>query len=57
LKWVYGSIYDSIDKFASSFGYDNAGIALTMAMVPWDTPEDRDAFIESVTGRAPLGGD
>ena len=56
MKWVYGSIYDSIDKFASSFGYDNAGIALTMAMVPWDTPEDRDAFIMEITQDDVKGG-
>ncbi len=56
MKWVYGSLYDSIDKFATSLGYENAGIALTLAMVPWNSPEDRDAFIESITGRTPSGG-
>lgn len=56
MKWVYGSLYDSIDKFASSLGFENAAVALTLAMVPWDNPEDRDSFIEAITGRAPLGG-
>lgn len=56
-KWLYGSLYDSIDKFANSLGYENAAIALQLALVPWDSPEDRDAFISSITGEAPKGGE
>ncbi len=56
MKWLYGSLYDNIDKFANSLGYENAGIAITLAMVPWNSPEDRDIFIEALTGRTPLGG-
>jgi hypothetical protein len=56
-KWLYGSLYDSIDKFANSLGYENAAVALQLALVPWDSPEDRDAFISSITGEAPKGGE
>jgi hypothetical protein len=56
-KWLYGSLYDSIDKFANSLGYENAAIALQLALVPWDSPEDRDTFISSITGEAPRGGE
>jgi hypothetical protein len=50
VNWIYGSLYDSVDKFATAFGFDNAAVAITLAMVPWDSPEDRDAFIEGVSG-------
>jgi hypothetical protein len=56
-KWLYGSLYDSVDKFANSLGYENAAIALQLALVPWDSPEERDAFIFSITGEAPKGGE
>lgn len=56
-KWLYGSLYDSVDKFANSLGYENAAIALQLALVPWDSPEERDAFISSITGEAPKGGE
>lgn len=52
-----GSLFDNIDKFASSLGFENASIAIPLAMIPWDTPEDRDAFIHSVTGDMPHGGE
>lgn len=50
MNWTYGSLYDSVDKFATAFGFDNAAVAITLAMVPWDSPEDRDAFIQGVSG-------
>jgi hypothetical protein len=49
VNWTKGSLYDSVDKFATAFGFDNAAVAITLAMVPWDGPEDRDAFIQGVT--------
>jgi len=52
-----GSFYDSIDKFANSLGYENAGIVLKLAMVPWDSPAERDAFIKALTGDNPKGGE
>lgn len=51
-----GSLFDNIDKFANSLGYENAAIAIQLAMVPWDSPEERDIFIASITERSPQGG-
>lgn len=56
VTFLPGSLYDNINKFANSFGYDNAGIALTLAQIPWKSVEDRNTFIESITGR-PVQGD
>jgi hypothetical protein len=55
MEWSPGSLYDNVDKFANSLGYENASIALTLAMVPWDTVDDRDAFIEVLTSEMPMG--
>ena len=55
MEWSPGSLYDNVDKFANSLGYENAGIALTLAMVPWDSVDDRDAFIEVLTSEMPMG--
>jgi len=54
--WLPGSLFDNVNKFANSFGYENAAIALQLAMVPWESPEERDLFIQSVTGK-PVQGD
>lgn len=51
-----GTLFDNIDKFANTLGYENAAIALTLSMVPWESVEDRDAFIEAITRQAPQGG-
>lgn len=51
-----GSLFDNIDKFANSLGYQNAAIALELAMVPWKSPEERDAFIVGLTGEDVKGG-
>ena len=51
-----GTLFDNIDKFANTLGYENAAIALTLSMVPWDSVEDRDAFIEAITEQEPQGG-
>lgn len=56
LGWQKGTIFDNIDVFANSLGYDNAGIVMTLATIPWDSPEDRDEFIAAITGNAPKGG-
>jgi hypothetical protein len=55
MEWSPGSLYDNVDKFANSLGYENASIALTLAMVPWDSVNDRDAFIEVLTSEMPMG--
>jgi hypothetical protein len=56
VHWMPGSIFDNIDKFANSLGYQNAGIAIELAMMPWKSPEERDAFIVGITGADVQGG-
>lgn len=56
VTWMPGSLFDNIDKFANSLGYQNAGIAIELAMMSWKSPEDRDAFITSITGADAQGG-
>ena len=51
-----GSFFDNVDKFANSLGYQNAGIALELAMISWQSPEERDAFITGITGEEVKGG-
>jgi hypothetical protein len=55
--WMPGGIFDNIDKFANSLGYQNAAIALELAMVPWKSPEERDAFIVGLTGEDVKGSE
>lgn len=55
-SWQRGTFFDNIDTFANSLGYENAGIVMSLSMIPWDTPEDRDEFIFYLTGNAPKGG-
>lgn len=54
--WMPGSLFDNIDKFANSLGYQNAAIALELAMMPWKSPDERDAFIVGITGEDVKGG-
>lgn len=54
--WLPGSLFDNIDKFANSLGYQNAAIALELSMVPWKSPEERDSFITAITGADVKGG-
>jgi len=56
ITWMPGSLFDNINKFANSLGYQNAGIAIELAMMSWKSPEERDAFITSITGEDPKGG-
>jgi hypothetical protein len=56
VEWMPGSIFDNIDKFANSLGYQNAGIVMQLSMIPWASPEERDDFITSITGQDPQGG-
>ena len=50
-----GSIFDNLDKFANSLGYQNLGIIVKLSLIPWDSPDDRDAFIETITQEQPQG--
>jgi len=54
--WMPGSLFDNIDKFANSLGYENAAVAIEFAMMPWKSPEERDTFITGITGQDPQGG-
>lgn len=54
--WLPGSIFDNIDKFSNSLGYQNAAIAMELSMVSWKSPEERDAFIMAITGEDVKGG-
>lgn len=55
--WLPGSLFDNIDKFANSLGYQNAAIAIELAMVSWKSPEERDNFIMAITNEDVKGGD
>jgi hypothetical protein len=50
-----GSIFDNIDKFTNSLGYQNLGIIIKLSTIPWDSVDDRDAFIEAITQEQPQG--
>ena len=56
-KWREGTLYDHIDQFANSLGYENAAIAISLAMVPWESVQDRNSFIYAITGESPKGND
>jgi len=53
-QWVAGTLFDNIDKFATALGYDNAGVILPLSTIPWQSPTDRDAFINMLTGQPPV---
>lgn len=54
--FIPGSFFDNVDKFSNSFGYQNAGIAIELAMISWKSVQDRDAFIIGITGQDVQGG-
>jgi|TARA_R110000822_G_scaffold55447_6_gene140968 hypothetical protein len=56
VTFIPGSFFDNVDKFANSLGYQNAGIAIELAMISWQSPEERDAFIAGITGEGAKGG-
>lgn len=56
VTWLPGSVIDNLDKFSNSLGYQNASIALQLSLIPWDSVEDRDAFIEHITDEDVQGG-
>jgi hypothetical protein len=56
VTWLPGSVFDNVDKFVNSLGYQNAGIAIHLAIQPWESPSDRDAFIRALTGEDVQGG-
>jgi hypothetical protein len=56
LAFMPGTFFDNVDKFASSLGYQNAGIVFELAMIPWKSVEDRDSFIMGITQDDVKGG-
>lgn len=56
VTWLPGSLFDNVDKFANSLGYQNAAIAIELAMQSWESPEERNAFIYAITGNDIQGG-
>ena len=56
LAFMPGTFFDNVDKFASSLGYQNAGVVFELAMIPWKSVEDRDAFIMGITQDDVKGG-
>lgn len=57
MQWVENGFFDHLDKFANSLGYENFPIALQLSMIPWQSPQDRDMFILTITGNEVQGGD
>ena len=55
MAWMENSFFDHLDKFANSLGFENYEIAIPLAMIPWRNPNDRDAFIMSITGEEVKG--
>ena len=55
-QWVEGTLFDNIDKFASALGFESAGIILPLATIPWDSVQDRDAFIQMLTDKPATQG-
>lgn len=56
MRWIENSFYDNLDKFANSLGYENFHIAIPMAMIPWESTQERDVFIMTITGADVKGG-
>ena len=56
-SWAKGGVFDNINTFANSLGYENANIAIPLGMIPWKSVEDRDAFVRALTGADPVGSD
>lgn len=57
MAFAPGSFFDNVDKFANSLGYQNAAIALELALIPWKSTDERDRFIVGITGEDVKGGD
>jgi hypothetical protein len=42
---------DNAAAFTEAFGVKQAPLVVWMSMIPWNSGEDRDAFIRKVTGK------
>jgi hypothetical protein len=50
MQWMENTFFDHLDKFSTALGYENFGIAFSLATVPWQSTDERDSFISSLTG-------
>ena len=57
MQWMENTFFDHLDKFGNSLGYENFGIAFCLSTVPWQSTDDRDSFIRSITGQDVKGGE
>jgi hypothetical protein len=48
-KWTAGSFWDNFSAAADAVGFENADIAWGLASVPWESIEDRESFLDSIT--------
>lgn len=46
--WHEGTVWDNLAAAADVLGFQNADIALGLAYVPWDSVQDRDAFLAAL---------
>lgn len=56
MEWMENTFFDHLDKFGNSLGPENFGIALHLSMVDWQSTDERDSFIRSITGEDVKGG-
>ena len=50
MQWQENTFFDHIDKFGTTLGAENFGIVFSLSSVPWQSAQDRDAFIAAITG-------
>lgn len=44
------SMVEDLDAFTRAFGIENAPMVFHFAMLPWASTEQRDSFIQDITG-------
>ena len=45
VAWRELTVWDNLAAAADMVGYENADIALGIAYMPWESTQDRDAFL------------
>lgn len=51
-RWRPGSFLDNLSAAADAVGFDNVELAWGLARVRWESIEDREAFLNALTGRS-----
>jgi hypothetical protein len=51
-QWRELSFLDNLAAAADAVGFDNADIALGLARVDWQSVQDREEFLQALTGRS-----